>query len=52
MRQPRPPVRFSNTPSEMRHYSPDVGQHTVEILSELGLTMDEMQELAREGAIG
>ena len=33
MRQPRPPVRFSNTPSEMRHYSPDVGQHTVEILS-------------------
>ena len=52
MQQPRPPVRFESTPSRLRNHSPEVGQHTVEILSELGLTMTDMQALAREGAIG
>lgn len=52
MIQPRPPVRFAKTPSKLRTTSAEVGQHTVEILSELGLTMAEMQALAREGTIG
>jgi crotonobetainyl-CoA:carnitine CoA-transferase CaiB-like acyl-CoA transferase len=52
MQQPRPPVRFNGTPSAIRSHSPEVGQHTVEILSELGLDMDAMQALAQEGAIG
>jgi crotonobetainyl-CoA:carnitine CoA-transferase CaiB-like acyl-CoA transferase len=52
MRQPRPPVQFGSTPSSLRAHSPDVGEHTVEILSELGLSMQEMQKLAQDGAIG
>lgn len=52
MIQPRPPVRFGSTPANLRTTSPEVGQHTVEILTELGLSMAEMQALAREGAIG
>jgi crotonobetainyl-CoA:carnitine CoA-transferase CaiB-like acyl-CoA transferase len=52
MRQPRPPVQFGSTPSSLRAHSPDVGEHTVEILSELGLSMEEMQRLAQDGAIG
>jgi len=51
MQQPRPPVRFGETPSTQRSYSPEVGQHTVEILSELGLTMEDMRALASEGVI-
>jgi crotonobetainyl-CoA:carnitine CoA-transferase CaiB-like acyl-CoA transferase len=52
MQQPRPPVSFEGTPSTIRSVSPEVGEHTVEILSELGLTMEDMQALAREGIIG
>jgi len=52
MQQPRAPVRFGATGAELRHHSPEVGQHTIEILSELGLTIEDMQALARQGAIG
>lgn len=52
MRQPRPPVQFEGTPTSHRHTSPEVGEHTVEILSELGLELEDMQLLARQGAIG
>ena len=51
MIQPRPPVRFEGTPVGIRTHSPEVGQHTVDILSELGLTLDEMRAMAEEGAI-
>ncbi len=52
MRQPRPPVQFGGTPNSHRYPSPAVGEHTVEVLSELGLEIEDMQLLAREGAIG
>lgn len=52
MRQPRPPVQFEGTPNAHRHTSPEVGEHTVEILTELGLEMEDMQALAKQGAIG
>jgi len=32
--------------------SPEVGEHTVEILTELGMTLPEMNLLANQGAIG
>jgi len=51
MQQPKAPARFSKTPYALRHHSPEVGQHTVEILSELGLSIEDMQALAREGVI-
>ena len=50
--QPRTPVQFEKTPATHRMTSAEVGQHTVEVLSELGITMDEMQAMARNGAIG
>jgi crotonobetainyl-CoA:carnitine CoA-transferase CaiB-like acyl-CoA transferase len=52
MQQPRSPVRFEDTPSRFRSPSPEIGEHTVEILSELGLSMDDMRALAMEGVIG
>ena len=49
---PKAPVSFSGTPTGHRYHSPEVGQHTVEILTELGLEFTDMQALARDGAIG
>ena len=48
----RAPLRFEGTPTTPRLVSPEVGEHTVEILRGLGLSLDEMNSLAKEGAIG
>jgi len=37
MRQPRPAEKFSETPSEIRLPSPGLGEHTEELLREVGL---------------
>ncbi len=52
MQLPKAPVEFSKTPTSHRYHSPEVGQHTVEVLGELGLEFADMQALARDGAIG
>lgn len=52
MRQPRSPLRFANTPDMPLQPSADLGDHTVEVLSDLGLSLDDMQALARQGVIG
>ena len=52
LRQPRPSVRFEGTPAGIRRPSPEVGEHTVEVLSELGLDADAMRALASQGVIG
>lgn len=52
LRQPRPSVRFGKTPAGVRRASPEVGEHTVEVLAELGLDIDAMRELASQGVIG
>lgn len=52
MRLPRPPIQYGATPTVDRSPSPELGQHTVEVLSELGLELEQMQQLASEGAIG
>ena len=49
---PRTPVRFEGTPTKPHLVSPEVGEHTVEILTELGMTLPEMNVLASQGAIG
>lgn len=52
MLMPRAPLRFEGTPTKPHLVSPEVGEHTVEILKGLGLSLDEMNSLAKEGAIG
>lgn len=52
IRQPRPSVQFDGTPVPPTQPSPEMGQHTVEVLRELGMEIEEMRELAREGVIG
>ena len=51
MIQPRAPVRFSKTQSNLQRPSAELGQHTVEVLTELGLEIDELQNLAAQGII-
>ena len=50
--QPRSAVRFDATPTPMPTPSAELGEHTVEVLAELGLSLEEMQALAHQGAIG
>jgi crotonobetainyl-CoA:carnitine CoA-transferase CaiB-like acyl-CoA transferase len=45
------PVKFSQTPAGIRSLAPELGQHTEEILLELGYTWDDMARLKDEGAI-
>lgn len=51
MRQPRPAERFDATPASIRSPAPLLGQHTDEVLGELGLGENELRALHREGTI-
>jgi crotonobetainyl-CoA:carnitine CoA-transferase CaiB-like acyl-CoA transferase len=45
MRQPRPAARFEKTPSGLHRYAPMLGEHSDEILNELGISSDAIAEL-------
>jgi crotonobetainyl-CoA:carnitine CoA-transferase CaiB-like acyl-CoA transferase len=45
------PVKFSLTPSEVRRGAPVLGQHTREILAEIGFNADEIANMERDGAV-
>ena len=50
MRQPRPPGRFGGTPAALFRPSPELGQHTDEVLREAGFDAGEVAAL-REGGV-
>lgn len=50
VRQPRHPARFSGTPATLGQASPGLGQHTDEVLTELGLT-DRITALREQGVV-
>ena len=45
------PIKLSATPASIRTPPPSLGQHTDAILSEVGLSAEEIQALRRAGAI-
>lgn len=50
VRQPRHPARFQGTPATLQTVSPMLGQHSDEILTELGLA-DRVDELRANGVV-
>ena len=44
--------RLSDTPGRLRHPAPEIGEHTAEILGQLGISESELDALAREGIVG
>jgi len=45
MRQARPPGRFSETPAEIFRQSPELGEHTREVLAQAGLSSQQIEDL-------
>jgi formyl-CoA transferase len=46
------PVKLSNTPATFRHFPPALGEHTEEILRELGHDDQDIARLKADGVIG
>jgi len=51
-RQPRPAARFDRTPAMIRRHAPGLGEHSAELLAELGYDTQRIAALRDEGVIG
>jgi crotonobetainyl-CoA:carnitine CoA-transferase CaiB-like acyl-CoA transferase len=51
MRQARPPGRFSETPAGIFRCSPELGEHTREVLDESGFSKDEITDLRKRKVV-
>ena len=47
----RHPVRFMNSPAEMRRDPPGLGQHNEEVLKEAGYSDDQIRALMEDGSL-
>jgi crotonobetainyl-CoA:carnitine CoA-transferase CaiB-like acyl-CoA transferase len=45
-------LKLSDTPGSVRHLGPRLGQHTDEVLSELGYAQDDRERLRAQGIVG
>jgi crotonobetainyl-CoA:carnitine CoA-transferase CaiB-like acyl-CoA transferase len=52
MRMARPAARFDRTPASVRRHAPKLGEHTDEVLAELGIGASEIATLREEGVAG
>lgn len=52
VKHPGIPIKFSETPGQVRSFAPLFSQHADEILKELGYTKIEGERLRREGVVG
>jgi crotonobetainyl-CoA:carnitine CoA-transferase CaiB-like acyl-CoA transferase len=43
--------RLSETPGRINSAGPSLGQHTEEVLGEIGIDADQLAELRRQGAV-
>ncbi len=50
-RYARPPTRFDRTPANVRRPPPRLGEHSAEVLAELGYDAAEMRDLAARGVV-
>ena len=48
---PGSPVRFSDTPARAAADAPELGQHTEEVLLEVGYTWEQISELSESGVV-
>ena len=44
--------RLGDTPGQLRRPAPEIGEHTAEILGQLGIDEAALDALAREGIVG
>ncbi len=52
VREPRPPARYSATPTSLGRHAPKLDEHTDEVLGELGRSADTIADLRSRGVIG